>query len=346
MSKSENKPRKQSRSKLAKTALVGLVAIVAILVFVLRPFKGSQTEISTTRQLSTKSGAHPELMRPKLTPTVSGLAAVAEPSAPTYPTLTNVAMRLIRKVLVSKKWNAGADSFGLDKPPAGKEGATVGPAAVTFFKGNLYVLDNPNKQILCYDQAGKLLSSVELPNTVATDLSVDASGSSLVLIDHMHDRIYKIDGNELVLLSSVPLKENFPLGTKFSYDSASETLSTQEVHQDGLCDIDGKNLVLNFKDGGKLGIPFDRPVTCVEEIVTDANGIVWVLYTLEGDYQMRRIARVDRAKGTVGSAEVDVYFAFDATRHMAATGTGIVLFGGDNNEGRLISFNYDGVVAF
>src|SRR4030095_13330715 len=97
----------------------------------------------------------------------------SSPAPPSYPTLTNVAMRLIKKVLVSKKWNTGPDSFGLDKPPAGKEGATVGPAAVTYFNGKLYLLDNPNKRILCYDQSGNLLSSVELPNTVATDLSVD-----------------------------------------------------------------------------------------------------------------------------------------------------------------------------
>ncbi len=323
-------------------AFVIVALLVVWMIFHAQPAKVSAvaSKSSDTNSLSAKDrlAIGPSKIRTTLVPhqrnQTSGAAA--------YATLTNQPMRLTRKVLVSKKWNNGPDSFGLDTPPPGKEGATIGPAAVTYFQGKLYVLDNPNKRILAYDEAGNLLSSINLPNNVATDLSVDASGTALILIDHMHDKVYRVDGNQLTLLSSVPLKENFPLGTKFSYDPASDTLSTQEVHQDGLADIDGNNLILNLKNGEKLGIPFDKPVACVEEIVTDSNGIMWVLYTLEGDYQMRRIARVDPARGTVGTTTVDVYFSFDATRHMAATGNGIVLFGGDNNEGRLISFNYAG----
>ncbi len=338
---------KNHRISLNKTRLFCFAVAIALLVWI---FSQWQSRTAAPESAKTPSAKAPlamvrSLLAPnKINPNVAVPVAQASASRPVvqYPTLTNVPMRLTKKVLVSKKWNSGSDSFGLDKPPAGKEGATIGPAAVTYFDGKLYVLDNPNKRIVAYDTAGNLLSSIALPNNVATDLSVDASGTSLILIDHMHDKVYRVDGSELTLLSSLPLKENFPLGTKFSYDPVSNTLSTQEVHQDGLADIDGNNLVLNQRDGSKLAIPFDKPVACVEEIVTDASGITWVLYTLEGDYQMRRIARVDRAHGTVGTAEVDVYFAFDATRHMAATGTGVVLFGGDNHEGRLIAFNYVG----
>ena len=341
----QQKPRR-SATGWTRLRAIGLAILIALIAFLLQwqSAKSPEKQTNHLQKSSLETHAHQLLGPKKVNASVTGpiLEPAGSPAPLKYPTLTNLPMRLTKKVLVSKKWNSGPDAFGLDKPPAGKEGATVGPAAVTYFDGKLYVLDNPNKRILAYDPAGNLLSSIDLPNNVATDLSVDASGSSLILIDHMNDSVYKINGNELVLLSSLPLKENFPLGTKFSYDPASDTLSTEEVHQDGLADIEGSNLILNQKDGTRLSIPFDKPVACVEEIVTDRNGITWVLYTLEGDYQMRRIARVDRAHGTVGTAEVDVYFAFDATRHMAATGNGIVLFGGDNREGRLIAFNYAG----
>jgi hypothetical protein len=251
-------------------------------------------------------------------------------------------MRLVKRVLVEKKWNDGPDAFGLDKPPAGKDGAVIGPAAVAFARGNIYLLDNVNRRLLGFDQSGQPISSVAIPSNVATDLTVDASGNSLVLIDHMNDSLYKMDGNEAVLLGRVPLKQDFPLGTKFDYDAVSNTLHAQDLEQDGLVRIDGSNLILGGKGLENVTIPFDKPVACVEEMITDPNGIVWVLYTLEGDFRMRRIARVDRAQGSVGVAEVDAWFAFDSTRHMATTPQGVVLFAGDEKAGRLVAFDYAG----
>jgi hypothetical protein len=176
---------------------------------------------------------------------------------------------------------------------------------------------------------------------VATDLIVDASGNSLVLIDHMYDKVYRVDGDALVLIGNVPLKADYPLGTQFTYDADAKTLSAI-VNMDDIAAIQGNNVTLTLNNQEKLSIAFDKPLAGVEQVVTDANGIIWLLYSQEGDYRMRRVARVDRTRGTVGVAEIDVWFPFDATRHMAATGNGVVVFGGDQQEGRLISFDYTG----
>jgi hypothetical protein len=341
--KSKSGEHQSVRVKITTNQIILLFGLVAILCWVMIDSQRAKESPAKNSRVQLAPRVQPRSQTIILAPTVGRPEHPPAPLANKYVTLTNQVMRLTKKVLTTKKWNSGEDSFGLDKPPAGQQGATVGPAAVAYLQGKIYVLDNANKRILGYDQAGSLVSSVALPNSVATDLSVEASGSSLVLFDHLNNRVYKVEGNELTLLGSVPLKEGYPLGTKFAYDAASNTLSTQEVHQDGLADIEGNNLILGPKTGEPLAITFDKPVACVEEVVTDANGIVWVLYTLEGDYQMRRIARVDRAHGTVGLAEIDVWFAFDATRHMAATGNGVVLFAGDNQEGRLVAFDHAGV---
>ncbi len=93
-----------------------------------------------------------------------------------------------------------------------------------------------------------------------------------------------------------------------------------------------------------IAITFDKPVACIEESLADSNGVIWVLYTLQGDYRMRRLARVDTSKGLAETAETDIWFSFDATRRMALTRKGVVLFAGDMKEGRIVVFDYNGGV--
>ncbi len=331
----ESENNKNLRRRFTKTHLILLFALVGIFSGMMVRFASKTADISqpTDSRLAKKttpSRSHP---------TIEASSAVV---APEYPTLSPEPMRLLKKVLAGTKWNSGPNAFGLDKPPVGQEGATVGPAAVAYAQDRIHVLDNVNKRILRFDLNGNPLSSVVLATGIATDLAIDATGSSLLVIDHLNDRIYKVEGDEATFLAQVSMKKDFPLGTKFSYDAEAHTLLPQNLEQDGLARIDGNNIVLGLSNNEKLAIAFDKPVACVEEMLTDGRGIVWVLYTLEGDYRMRRVARVDRAQGTVGVAEIDVWFPFDATRHMAATQNGVVLFAGDQQEGRLVSFDYKG----
>ncbi len=295
--------------------------------------KNSQKEIAETQTTPLP------VARPKLH-AVDGDASASLPknSAPAIEP-----MRLSKRILVSERWNNGEKAFGLDRPPPGKEGAWIGPAAVAYFRGNTYILDTANKRVLGYDKDGAVISSVSLPSNVASDLSVDASGSALIVVDHFNNKVYKIENKQATEIGMVSMKvDDIPLGTKFNFDPASNTLSPQNLEADGLVKIEDNNLTLGLGGDKKFTIPFDRPLAGVEEMITDSKGIIWVLYSLEGDYQMRRIARVDPARNTVGLAEIDCWFAFDATRHMAVTGNGVVVFAGDREEGRLVSFDYDG----
>lgn len=318
--------------------LIFLLAIGILFIWLTRQEKSPASPVTDSASI-TPSSSSPGRVLPRAT---ARAEAPVTPNARTnaYLALKPQSMRLDQKVLLKKKWNDGPDAFGLDKPPGG-EGARIGPAAVAFLNGNIYLLDNPNKRVLGFDQAGNRISSAPLTNTVASDLSVDASGTSLVLVDHMNNTVYRVDGNETTLLATASIKDDYPLGTRFSYDPASDSLSASMGTEDQAA-IDGNNVVLKLSKDNQLGIAFDKPVACVEEVMTDAKGIVWVLFTLEGDYRMRRVARVDPVNGSAGVAEVDVWFDFDATRHMAATQNGVVIFAGDREEGRLVSFDYQG----
>ena len=84
---------------------------------------------------------------------------------------------------------------------------------------------------------------------------------------------------------------------------------------------------------------FDKPVVCIEEALMNDNGIVWVLYTLQGDYRMRRLGRLDTQNGLFQTAQTDVWFSFGATRHMALSRDGVVILAGDMEEARIIKFD-------
>ena len=269
--------------------------------------------------------------------TVSNIPGLLSMPGPP-PVLTPQPMKLVSNVLARSAWNSGAEAFGQEQPA---EGATIGPASVVYAKSNVYVLDTVNGRILGYDKEGHKVSSVELPTKVLTDMFVNAADSSLMLIDQVNNNVYRVNGNETSLLGSAELK-NFSVGTRFAYDPATGDVRGEDPG--GLAEnADGK-LVVGFESGKPVTILFDKPVFCVDEAARDGHGNIWVLFTLEGDFRMRRLARVDAGRSTVGVAEIDAWFAFDATRRMAATEDGVVVFAGDDKEGRLLSFDYGGAL--
>lgn len=270
------------------------------------------------------------------------LAAEEAPApAPVEPVIP-VPLHLYRRVLAQKNWNDGEDAFGLERPEGG-EGAILGPSSVLYANGNIYVLDTVNARLLGYDETGNLLTSVALPETHMVDVIVDLSDGALLLIDQLRDRIYKVQGNELIQHQELPIRSVHPFGTKFAYDAEAGVLIPQNDDAHALTEIQDNHLILRSTNGEKaLTIAFDKPLVSVEEAVADPGGNVWVLYSLEGDYRKRRLARIDPERKTAGVTEIDVWFAFDATRHMTVTRTGVAVFAGDQQGGRLLAFDYLG----
>jgi hypothetical protein len=331
-----------SNWRAAKSVFILILAVLLVLFWKQTfsgPSKTSAPPAAPAKNVSTKT----ESVRLHLARKRLNAEPAPDANASTTAGLEPQAMKLEKRILAFRKWNGGPDSFGRYSPPPGQEGATVGPSSLAYVRGKLHLLDNVNKRIMVYDMNGNLLSSIPLPTHTMTDLAVDKTGTQLLVIDHYENKVYKIEGDQLIFFSSISLREDLPIGTKFAFDTESNSLFTQEVHQDGLADIDGNNLIIGPNTDQKMSVAFDRPVACVEEVVTDAKGIVWVLFTLEGDFQMRRIARIDPAGGNVGTAELDVYFPFDSTRHMVAVGDGVVVFAGDPDTGKLISYRYAGL---
>jgi hypothetical protein len=287
-----------------------------------------------------------------------------------YPTLAPKPLDLTKKVLVSKKWNSGTDGFGLNKPAEGQEGDVIGPASVLHANDSTYVLDNVHNRILNYDKDGRLVSTANLPSTgLATDLVFNPNDSSIFVIDHYADKIHVVKGDDVTTLS-VPLRESLIIGARFGYDASTGTLWAQDMENGGnvavavmqngeVVDVDkrtseilapatvahlGDKLIVTTQDGGAVTVPLDKTIECVEQVETDRNGVVWVLFTLEGDYQTYRVARVDLAKNTAGVAQVDVFFTYDGTRRMTATDEGVVFFTSDEAEGHVIAFNNRGAL--
>ena len=279
-------------------------------------------------------------------------------------------MKITTKVLLSKEWNSAADALSRDEPPEGMEGSSQGPHSVAYVNDTVYVLDSVKNRLLGYDKEGRLVSTVALPNTrLPADLVVNPSDSSLFVIDQYEQNIYKVKDGQATLIQSIPLKD-FSLGEKFGYDAVSGTLyiNSPERHGDVALMVNGQvvdlnsrtvqqlspvtgdfegndnyNILLNLKGGQDVRIRFGTPVQCVEEVTMDRNGIVWFLYTLEGDYRMYRLARVDLTQGTVGTADIDnLWYAHDGVRRMTVTENGVVVVAGDNQTGSVLSFEYAG----
>jgi len=265
--------------------------------------------------------------------------------------------------VVAMAWDSSEDAFGLRR---GEEGPTLGPAAVAYNKGRVLLLDTVKERILGFDKRGSLLSTVALPFAGASDFVVDPATSSLYVVAQGSGELCKVGADGVVTrLPSVDMKRLvFP--AKFAFDANSSTLFVQDpatprqispiLRADVAltaslqsatsapaiaADIHGQNLMLSFGDGRQnIAVGMGKDVFCVEDVVTDEHGAVWALFTLDGDYRIRRLLRVDAGNRTAQVAVTDVWFAFDATRHMAAMESGVVLFSGDQSQGRIVTAEY------
>lgn len=317
-----------------RLALVAGLLLILFFLFTYTRSVPENTATQTERSSATKS-SHASAVRSRLR-AAHTTSQEAEPAWAKYQVVAPTPMRLTTKVLVDKKWNDGSEAFSRE---LGNQAATIGPHAVVYANGNSYVLDTIARRIVGYDKDGKQISSVSLPMELASDLIPSPTDSSLILIDHRHESIYKVDGNEVTQLGYVREMKEYPLHTKFGYDPTQNRLF-EENYSGTVDNVDGK-LVLDQKSDKPWMIGFDQPVFCVQEIINDGQHL-WVLYTLEEDFRVRRLARVDMAKRTFETAKVDVWFDFDGTRRMSATENGVVVIAGDQENGRLISFNYAG----
>ncbi|MHC5082905.1 MAG: NHL repeat-containing protein [Planctomycetota bacterium] len=274
-------------------------------------------------------------------------------------------MNLKQKVLVKQKWNKD-DGLALT---VNQEGPVTGPAAITCDDDNIHVLDNGKKRIVSFDHQGKRRATkpVSVPSTLSSDLLIDPTDQSFIVVSQLDNKVHHIRRNgKLKQTRSIEQLRKMTYPSKFSFSAADDSLLAQDLRQqNGLVGVMRKNrsidpsarqvekdptviyeaqgnkLILGFNSNPKVfAVTFDKPVVCIEEAVMDADGIVWVLYTLEGDWRMRRLARLDTHQDLVQTAETDIWFAFGATRRMALTKNGVVLLAGDLDEARIVKFDY------
>lgn len=286
---------------------------------------------------------------------------------PEYTKLKLQAMALNAKVIAKKKWNNGQDAFGLKKSD---QGAETGPASIAYEKGIIYILDSANCRILHFDSKGQMRAPITVPTDLASDIAIDDSDSSLFVIAQLEDKAYRLKAGKLFQTLPLGLNRKLVFPAKFSYNSYTETLyaedtikqnqrrevirkgvnvsasiSPTETAPEVICDIAGNSILLRISNNPQIfAAAFDQTVFCLEESAADSSGIVWILFTLEGDYRIRRLARIDTLKSLAQTAQTDIWFSFDATRRMALTENGIVLFAGDAEEGRIVRFDYNGSV--
>ncbi len=358
-----------NRPKFSKIGLLLMLSLVAILFFVIT----NTPEVPVVANGSKPKASHPSTATASA-PVVPTLIEPAREQdkdiaelVSRYPKLLPKPMELKQKVLVTRKWNNGADSFGLDKPADGQEGDAIAPASVLCVKDAIYVLDNVHNRVMSYDKEGNLVSTAQLPSGgLAVDLVFNPADSSLFVIDQYQDKIHIVKGNEVTTLNSVPLRESLVVGARFGYDAATGTLWAQDMENGGEVPVlrngevvkpddrdrqmfssaaavsQGQSILVTLKSGEVLNIPFDTRVACVEQTETDVNGVIWVMFTLEGDYHMRRVARIDPVQNTANVAALDVWFAYDGIRHMSSRENGLVFFVGAEQEGRVVSYDYAG----
>ncbi|MDB6026081.1 MAG: hypothetical protein JWM68_2304 [Verrucomicrobiales bacterium] len=365
---SKNQQPETARPKSSKIGLALIFALVAILVVVMTKTPEAPTPIASKPAVTTAPAHVAEMpVAPEIIDTTPPQDKDVMEIVSHYPKLLPKPMELKQKVLVSKKWNSGADSFGLDKPADGQEGDTIAPASVLCVKDTIYVLDNVHNRVIGYDKEGNVVSTAQLPSGgLAVDLVLNPTDSSLFVIDQYQDKIHIVKGNEVTTLDAVPLRESLVVGARFGYDAATGTLWAQDMENGGEVAVlrdgkivspdarnqqmfsgasavsQGESILLTLKTGEVLNIPFDTRVACVEQTETDANGIVWVMFTLDGDYHMRRVARIDPIQNTANVAALDIWFAFDGIRHMSSREKGLVFFVGAEQEGRVVSYDYAG----
>ena len=138
---------------------------------------------------------------------------------PTYTLLKPETMELKKTVLAQKKWHGDDKSFGLYKP---EQGPAMGPASIACHKGNIYLLDTVKKRVLCFDKAGKSHPAVDIPTSKASDLIIDSTDDSLMVVSQLEDKIYRFRNGKLKNTQSARLKEGLEYPAKFCYDRHSK----------------------------------------------------------------------------------------------------------------------------
>ena len=250
-----------------------------------------------------------------------------------------------RKVVVSRPWGKGVGSFGFE---AEAEGASTIPAAVALNSVGINVLDTANKRVLTFDKAGKLLKKVDLPTATACDVVADGAG--LVVVDQLNSTAYEVMGNR-VSAQSVDVK-GLALGTKFSLDPATKALQAREASQGALVSLaNGSktaasvavevkgNTVLVGVGADVVAVDLGAKVLDAAEVVTDGKGVVWMLVGLvDGDGVAFKLVSLDPAKKAAKAASIQTYIPGDCTRRMVGVDNGVLLFEGDSEAGRVVSF--------
>jgi hypothetical protein len=350
-----------------------LILAFGLVVFCFLIFS-SRSPVENAKAPSVKSPFEPlPKVNPVLAPVVIGKEIQAANSIGS--TLTPKPIHLTKKVLLERKWNSAPDAFGRFVPTnkdGTKEGAVLGPTSVACIGDSIYVFDNNDsgkRRLAVYDANGRMISSVSLPGGLSwADLVVDSSDSSLFVIDHALNKIYKVRSGEISESGQVSLRD-FSLGMRFGFDESSSTLYVRDREQNADIPIlingqpvdsrkqnaqalspvwgdfdpeNNYNLLLNFKDGSNLRVAFDTRVESVDEMTMDRQGRVWVIFTLEGDYRVRRLALVDPVQKTAGVELLDLQFPYENIRRMTQSGNGIVIVSGDDEKGLLRSYEYSG----
>ena len=282
-----------------------------------------------------------------------------------YTPLKPQAMTLKQTVLTRKRWNSNDNAFGLLKP---EKGPAIGPASIAYHKGTIYLLDSVKKRVLRFNKTGKPHTAISVPTSIASDLVIDPTDDSLLVVSQLEDKVFRFQKGKLRKTQSVPLKKSLGYPTKFSYDRHSRTLFARKQNQrenlvavvnqknslqtnkqpmeknpQVLTEIQGSHLILKIDSNPQVfAVSFDRPVGCIDEAAVDDNGVAWILYTLRGDYRIRRVARIDTANAHAETAQLDIWFSFDATRRMTLTDNGVALMAGNETQGRIVAFDYMG----
>lgn len=282
---------------------------------------------------------------------------------PQYTMLEPQPLTLQQTVLVQKEWNSEDAAFGLVRST---DGPPLGPAAIACQKGVIYVLDSVKSRVLGFTMDGDLCTTIGVSTSNASDLMIDPADDSVIVVSQLEDKVYEFQNGQLNKERSVSMRKNFEYPAKFSYDRRSKNLyARNQNHRERLAaapdqaaaadpaeypknepvitDVQGQELILKTDTGSEIFVvTFDQPVGCIDETVTDGNGIVWVLYTLQGDYRTRRLVRIDTLNALAETTQINVWFSFDATRRMTLTDTGVALMTGDASHGRIINFEYAG----
>lgn len=250
-----------------------------------------------------------------------------------------------RKVIVSRPWGTGVGTFGFS---AEAEGASTIPAAIALNSVGVNVLDTANKRVLTFDKAGKLLKKVDVPTATACDVVADGAG--LVVIDQLNSTVYKVLGNR-VSAQAVDLK-GLAFGTKFAIDPSSKTLLGRDAAQGALVSLANgsktaasvvvevkANTVLVGVGADVVAIDLGAKVLDAAEVVTDGKGIVWMLVgVVDGDGVAFKLVSLDPVKKAAKAASIQTYIPGDCTRRMVGADSGVLLFEGDSEAGRIVSF--------